>query len=972
MFSGTVSRRGNKCAQVFSTSFDWSRAHPMKSKGEAHEALSLLFNRDGVPNTMVMDGSKEQTQGKFKKKCQEADCHVKQTEPYSPWQLKAEGTIRELKKAAGRKMVRAGAPKRVWDDALEFEAYVRSHTALDTFQLQGEVPETLMKGDTADISRFCEHAFYDWVMFRDQPVQFPDENPVLGRYLGPAIDVGPAMTAKILKSNGEVVHRSTYRGLTDDEIENLAHISMRDEFDTDIRDKLGPDVSPDDFPDISLEDTPEYEMYLDDSEEVTDGMQGSADDVGDDETPMSAAGSDRKLPTPEADDNFVHASVMLPRGSSYARGKVIGRKRDADGNVVGRSNENPILDTREYRVQFDDGEVSELTANVIAQSMYASCDDDGNEYLLLDSIVDHRKNDKAISIADQKIVHKGRQSIRRTTAGWQLCIQWKDGSTSWQSLKDLKESHPVETAEYSIAQEIDHEPAFNWWVNQVMNKRMRIISLVKKRSARYLKKTHKFGIEVPRSVAEAYALDETNKNTFWADAIAKEMKDVKPAFKKLENGETVPIGYQRVNCHMIFDVKMEDFRRKARLVAGGHVTAPPATITYASVVSRETVRIALTIAALNDLPVKVADIQNAYITAPVNEKIWTVLGREHGEDAGKKAIIVRSLYGLKSSGASFRNHLADCMKHLKFVPCLADPDLWMKPMVRPSDGFEYYAYVLIYVDDVMVVHHDAESVLQMIDKYFLLKPSSIGEPDIYLGAKLKKMQLENGVWAWASSPARYVKEAVKNVEKYLEDLNDARWKLPTRKEIANPFPMDYAPEMDVTPVLEPDLASWYQSLLGMLRWMVELGRVDIMTEASMMASHMAMPREGHLDTVLHMFAFLRQKYNSRLAFDPTYPTIDMNDFKDCDWKEFYGDVKEAIPSNAPKPRGKEVDLRGYGDSDHAGEKLTRRSRSGHFIFINTALIQWLSKRQPTIETSVFGAEFVSMKILMETLRGITL
>ena len=105
------------------------------------------------------------------------------------------------------------------------------------------------------------------------------------------------------------------------------------------------------------------------------------------------------------------------------------------------------------------------------------------------------------------------------------------------------------------------------------------------------------------------------------------------------------------------------------------MTEAPPTLTYASVVSRETVRIALTLAALNDLEVKACDIQNAYLTAPVIEKICTVLGPEFGEDAGKMAIIVRSLYGLKSAGAAFRNHLADCMHMLDYKPCLADPDL---------------------------------------------------------------------------------------------------------------------------------------------------------------------------------------------------------------------------------------------------------------------------------------------------------
>jgi hypothetical protein len=115
-----------------------------------------------------------------------------------------------------------------------------------------------------------------------------------------------------------------------------------------------------------------------------------------------------------------------------------------------------------------------------------------------------------------------------------------------------------------------------------------IISLVHKRTTRYLKRTHKFGIEVPKTVKEALALDHKNGNTLWADAIAKEMKEVCIAFNILPDGQSAPIGYQKIPCHMIFDVKMEDFQQKARLVAGGHWTKGPATITYASVVSHET------------------------------------------------------------------------------------------------------------------------------------------------------------------------------------------------------------------------------------------------------------------------------------------------------------------------------------------------------------------------------------------------
>ena len=84
----------------------------------------------------------------------------------------------------------------------------------------------------------------------------------------------------------------------------------------------------------------------------------------------------------------------------------------------------------------------------------------------------------------------------------------------------------------------------------------------------------------------------------------------------------------------------------------------------------------------------------------------------------------------------------------------------MKPEVRPDDHYEYYSYILCDVDDIMVVHHDAMSILERIDKYFTLKPTSIGDPDIYLGAKLRKMNLPNGVWCWIMSPSKYVQEAV--------------------------------------------------------------------------------------------------------------------------------------------------------------------------------------------------------------------
>jgi hypothetical protein len=152
----------------------------MTRKGEAHETLSLLFHRGGVPPTMVFDGLNKQCRGDFKRKLHEADCHARQTEPYSPWQQAAEGCIRELKRGVYCKMIKTGSPRVLWDHCIEPEALIHSSTSNSVYMTDGEVPETIMTGSTADISHICEFGWYDWVMFWDNVPTFPDVKLILG------------------------------------------------------------------------------------------------------------------------------------------------------------------------------------------------------------------------------------------------------------------------------------------------------------------------------------------------------------------------------------------------------------------------------------------------------------------------------------------------------------------------------------------------------------------------------------------------------------------------------------------------------------------------------------------------------------------------------------------------------------------------------------------------------------------------
>ena len=201
-------------------------------------------------------------------------------------------------------------------------------------------------------------------------------------------------------------------------------------------------------------------------------------------------------------------SYNLPQGESLLHAKVIGRSKDADGNVIGVYDANPMLNTMLYDVEFPDGEIREYSANVIAENVYAQVDTDGHSYNILDGIVDYKKESNAIDKVDKFVMTKsGQRQLRKSTKGWKLLVAWKDGSEQWIPLSVMKESNPIEVAEFAVAKGINDEPAFCWWVPYTLRKRDKIISAVK---ARVKRTTHKYGVEIPRTVKEAYALDEKN------------------------------------------------------------------------------------------------------------------------------------------------------------------------------------------------------------------------------------------------------------------------------------------------------------------------------------------------------------------------------------------------------------------------------------------------------------------------------
>ena len=274
-------------------------------------------------------------------------------------------------------------------------------------------------------------------------------------------------------------------------------------------------------------------------------------------------------------------------------------------------------------------------------------------------------------------------------------------------------------------------------------------------------------------------------------------------------------GFQEISCHIVFDVKM-DFTRKARFVADGSTTATPVGLCYLSVVSRDSIRIAFLVAALNDLDVFACDIGNAYLNAPCREKIWFEAGIECGKSArGKVMKLTRALYGLKSSGASWRQMFKDFIVHkLGFAPSRVDSDLYYRKSKKP-DGEFYYELLLVYVDDVLAISHDPEEIMKQIGKRFEIKNDEYGPPKTHLGADVELFTLPDGTRAWSLFSTSYVNSAVETVKALLAE--DGRELKSGKRPHKGPLPHGYKPELDVTNECDESMTSHYQQLIGILR-----------------------------------------------------------------------------------------------------------------------------------------------------------
>ena len=377
-------------------------------------------------------------------------------------------------------------------------------------------------------------------------------------------------------------------------------------------------------------------------------------------------------------------------------------------------------------------------------------------------------------------------------------------------------------------------------------------------------------------------------------------------------------------------------------------------------VGLETIRLGFALAAIHGLDICAADVGNAYLYGTTNEKVCIRAGPEFGpERQGKWLIIEKALYGLRSSGARWHEAFADTIREMGYTPSKADPNLWIK------DCGGHYEYLATYVDDILVFGKRPRQTIEILRSKYILK--GVGTLEYYLGGDVVDLSQDISGWAgknikFGLSTETYIRRIATQIQQTYNQMFHSNTGI---RKAATPLPERFHPEQDTSDLLDQDGAAFYRSITGAINWIVTLGRIDVSFANQACARYNALPRRGHLEAAMRTIQYLHTYPKGMIIVDPNRRKCDRN-FEAYDtWNQFYPACHEEIPKDMPSPKGKAVRITAYFDADHATNTETRRSVSGIVIFVNNTPVKWVSKRQPTVESSTHGAELVTAKVATE-------
>jgi hypothetical protein len=333
-----------------------------------------------------------------------------------------------------------------------------------------------------------------------------------------------------------------------------------------------------------------------------------------------------------------------------------------------------------------------------------------------------------------------------------------------------------------------------------------------------------YGYEVPRNYKQAMELDDKNGNTKWRDATKLELDQINEydTFKDIGKGNHPGNGYKRIDVHLVYAVK-HDGRHKARLVAGGHLTDTPIDSVYSSVVSLRGTRLLTFIAEHNRCECWVTDIGNAYLESYTQEKVFIIAGPEFGELAGHTLVVSKALYGLKSSALRWRERLSDVLLEMGFKPTLAEADIWMR------DCGDHYEYISVYVDDLLVISRKPQPIIDDLRDKYKFKLKGTGPIDFYLGCNFFRDNEGNLCY----QPRQYIEKMLDNYKRLFDGKEP--------KKAVSPLVKNNHPELDDSELLDLEGIKIYQSLIGALQWVIQIGRWDVATAVMSLLRFQAAP-----------------------------------------------------------------------------------------------------------------------------------
>jgi len=556
-------------------------------------------------------------------------------------------------------------------------------------------------------------------------------------------------------------------------------------------------------------------------------------------------------------------------------------------------------------------------------------------------------------LGHKKCTTKERKEFHCT---WKVLVEWESGEITWQPLhnKDkwgVYDTDPVTVAIYARENNLLKTPGWKLpLIKKCAKTQQRMIRMAHqaKLHSYRTKPVYMYGVQVPRNYEQAIQMDKENGNTLWQDAVDKELAQIDEYETFEDKGTDFKPGadWKKITVHLVFAVK-HGGRRKARLVAGGHLTDTPVDSVYSSVAPLRGIRIIAFLAELNDLELWGTDIGNAYLESYTKEKVYIRAGHEFGDRCGHILLARRALYGLKSSGLRWSERFYGALIDAGFTLSKAENDIWMR------DCGDHYEYIAVYVDDLLIASKKPQDIITMLEATYKFKLKGSGPAQHHLGCNYRRGQ--DGTLCM--EPKGYIMKMMAEYERAFGQKP---------REYKSPLEKGDHPELDTSELLDMDQTKLYQSMIGALQWVIQLGRFDVATAVMTLSRFRAAPRQGHLDRVKRAYGYMSKMREGAIRMRTGIPDSSPYPDKVYDWEHScYRGAKEQVPDDAPRPLGNPVQASSYAGANLYHDLISGRSVTGLLHFLNQTPIDWYTKLQSTVETATYGSEFIAARTCAE-------